>query len=150
MRYLVLPVLLILIQLSACTPRVALQEPSLSIRQSTDGPVSIENISTCVKGAAERLDWSVKDEPEKGHLIAEFQVRSHYAMADIRFNEDRLSIHYRDSAKLDYREDNADPRHQYRPGPTINPSYNRWVKELMDHIERSLIRPEAYCPHLHE
>lgn len=148
MRYFYLPVLAALLLFSACANRVSLQEPSLSVASVANGPLPIEQIEACIESAAERMDWSLMDGEEPGHLIAERWLRTHYAMVDIRFDEVRVSIHYRDSEMLNYQEYGIEPfdsNHQPRSDPAIHPSYNSWVANLMDQIGRALDRTDAYC-----
>jgi len=73
-------------------------------------------------------EWTFVD-AGPGRLIATLSVRDkHTAEVNIAYTPESYSVTYRRSRNLRY---NAD-------GPTIHPSYNKWVEELVNNINHQI------------
>src|SRR5260221_4341619 len=83
--------------------------------------------------AGQRREWTFV-EAGPGLLIATLLVREkHTAEVSIAYTPENYSVTYRRSMNLRYSAD----------GPTIHPSYNKWVTELVNHINTELARGQG-------
>jgi len=73
--------------------------------------------------------WGATDAGQ-GKLIARLQTgrRGHVVVLDITYSPQRYSVTYRNSVHMNYRASDQ----------TIHTSYNVWVRELVEHIDRAL------------
>ena len=89
--------------------------------------LSMDQVEGVLRGSAETKGWTVQ-KIEEGHLLAQIDVRQHYAAVDMNFDTTTYSITYHDSKVLKY------------DGTKIHRNYNKWIK-LIEGIadERFLI-----------
>jgi hypothetical protein len=89
--------------------------------------LSMDQVEGILRGSAETKGWTVQ-KIEEGHLLAQIDVRQHYAAVDMNFDTTMYSIIYNDSEVLKY------------DGIKIHRNYNKWIT-LIERIadERFLI-----------
>ncbi len=85
----------------------------------------LDEVETAILKAGRIRGWKMKP-VEPGHIVATLDIRKHQAVADILYDTDNYSIHYRDSTNLEY------------DGNNINRHYNRWIVNLSIDIQRAL------------
>jgi hypothetical protein len=94
-------------------------------------PLSSAEVRDAIVAAATSRQWKI-DYVRAGALIGRLNVGGkHLAEVNILYSPEQYSVVYRDSVNLNYRAADS----------TIHPSYNRWVKQLVDAINLSLRRP---------
>jgi hypothetical protein len=101
---------------------------SRPIKTSTGAaPSLVEARDTIVKaaGAMRQRPWSMSS-VGTGRLIGRLDIRKHAIVVEIAHNTQEYSIAYRNSVRMNY-----DAKHG-----TIRHSYNIWVKELAESIDR--------------
>lgn len=86
---------------------------------------SLSDIEQGIVRAGATRGWQMAPKGP-GHLLATLSVRSHFAVADIYFDQQTYSIIYRDSRNLDY------------DGTSIHGNYNKWVKTLQTEIAQQM------------
>ena len=86
---------------------------------------TLDEVETAILKAGRIRGWKMKP-VEPGHIVATLDIRKHQAVADILFDTDKYSIHYRDSTNLEY------------DGNNIHRNYNRWIVNLSIDIQRTL------------
>ena len=86
------------------------------------GSKSQSDVKTAIDRAARTLGWIPK-EVSPGHIVVTLRIRTHVAVADIKYNKDRYSITYKDSTNLAY------------DGVNIHRNYNNWVMHLDQNIQ---------------
>jgi hypothetical protein len=138
-RAFVLPLALICLAAGCATQLVNYAD--VPIRMGGEVTPSSEDVRDAILSAGPAVKgrrWTMTD-AAPGHIIGWLdvdrsnQVHKHLAMVDITYSAERYSVAYRSSARLDY-----------SPGDsTINPSYNEWVKELVEQINRTLGQRKA-------
>jgi hypothetical protein len=87
--------------------------------------LTLDEVETAIFEAGKIRGWKMKP-VEPGHILARIDVREHQALADIFFDTEKYSIHYRDSTNLEY------------DGRVIHKRYNRWITNLNIDIQRNL------------
>jgi hypothetical protein len=88
-------------------------------------------VRDAIVAAATARQWKI-DYVHAGVLIGRLNVGGkHLAEVNILYSPAQYSVVYRDSINLNYRASDS----------TIHPSYNRWVGQLVDAINRSLAKP---------
>lgn len=97
-----------------------------------------------VQSAAERQWYGALESP--GVIVVSTTIRTHRATVAIGFDATNFRIDYRDSSNLDFNPNDLmqrqfdAPSRVLKKGPRIHANYNRWVRDLADHI-RARIRP---------
>ena len=79
--------------------------------------VALEERGHQIKRAGAALGWQMIDE-SPGIIRATLSLRSHRAVAEIRYDQTQFSIRYVDSVNLNY------------DGSNIHPNYNGWIQRL--------------------
>ena len=69
--------------------------------------------------------WSVHDRG-RGHIVADLNVRAHFARVDIRYSANSVTMEYVDSDNLDYEVVDGQQR------------IHGWMTNLIRDIERNL------------
>jgi hypothetical protein len=104
----------------------------MPVKTASGAPPSPGEVHDAIVNAASSVPvrpWSVTDSGP-GRLIARLQTgrRGHQVMVEITYSPLLYSVSYRNSVHMNYRASDQ----------TIHTSYNVWVKELVDHIDRAL------------
>ena len=116
------PILAAIVLLAACSTA----KPVLNVdNYALAGAHTVDQVRTTIIAAAKKRGWVVED-AGPGTLQATIDNRTHRATVSISYTAASFSIHYVDSANLDYN------------GATIHRNYNRWVAHLRDDIEHEL------------
>lgn len=109
----------------------------MPVKTASGAPPSPVEVHDAIVNAASSVPvrpWSMTDSGP-GKLIARMQTgrRGHVVMVEITYSPQQYSISYRNSVHMNYRASDQ----------TIHTSYNVWVKELVEHIDRALgaLRP---------
>ncbi len=79
--------------------------------------VALEERGRQIKRAGAALGWQLVDE-SPGVIRATISLRTHRAVAEIRYDPAQFSIFYIDSVNLNY------------DGSNIHPNYNGWIQRL--------------------
>ena len=94
-------------------------------------PLSSAQVRDAIVAAATARQWKI-DYVRAGVLIGRLNVAGrHLAEVNILYTPEQYSVVYRDSINLNYRASDS----------TIHPSYNKWVGQFVDAIDRSLKKP---------
>lgn len=88
----------------------------------TPSTATMEDIQNAIIRAGAVRGWQMRPHGD-GHLVATLSVRSHFAAADIYFDEQTYSIIYQQSDNLDF------------DGTSIHDNYNKWIKTLQNDIK---------------
>ena len=79
--------------------------------------VALDERGRQIKRAGAALGWQMVDE-SPGVIRATISLRTHRAVAEIRYDQAQFSIRYVDSVNLNY------------DGSNIHPNYNGWIQRL--------------------
>ncbi len=89
------------------------------------GKYTAKDVKNAIIQAGQSIGWGMK--PVKpGLIIGTIFVRNHMAKIKIKYSKKDFSIHYKDSAGLNY------------DGTNIHRSYNNWIKNLEQRINSQL------------
>jgi hypothetical protein len=109
----------------------------MPIRTANGAVPSVVEVRDAIVNAASSMParpWGMTD-AGPGKLIARLQTgrRGHVVMVEIAYGPRQYSINYRNSVHMNYRASDQ----------TIHTSYNVWVRELVDNIDRAFgaLRP---------
>ena len=117
MRFLRLGIpLLALLVIAACRQAPVYDVQTASFANPTAN-VALEERGLQIKRAGVALGWQMVDEAP-GVIRATISLRTHRAVAEIRYDPARFSIRYIDSVNLNY------------DGSNIHPNYNGWIQRL--------------------
>ncbi|QYJ74635.1 hypothetical protein [Shewanella sp. FJAT-52076] len=123
---LLLSTVLALVLVSGCTSKPVLDLDDLLVPVSRSGAtMPLEKVEQSILTATRKRGW-VSRVVEPGLIEAQISVRSHGANVLIPFNQHSYSIHYKDSANLDFDEG------------SIHRNYNKWVHNLSKSIRVEL------------
>jgi len=104
---------------------------NMPVKAVGDRLLSSAEVRDAIVAAATARRWKI-DYVRAGVLIGRLNVGGkHLAEVNILYSPAQYSVVYRDSINLNYRASDS----------TIHPSYNRWVGQLVDAINRSLAKP---------
>lgn len=114
-------------------PVAIVNHPNIAVALHADGrPATEEDVRKAILTAAQATGrkWTVA-EPEPGHMVATYHVRTHTVVTDIDYTALQFSVFYKDSVNM-----------KFGPGPdgkgVIHPFYNRWVDEFIQQIQLEL------------
>jgi hypothetical protein len=93
------------------------------------GNASMEEIEDAILDAMRNRGWAVH-ERNRGEIIADLHVRSHFARAGITYNTGAIAIEYMDSENLEYEVVDGQQR--------IHGNFNSWLTNLSNDIQRNL------------
>lgn len=119
--------LLILIVAGGCRTSAIYNVVDTPITTPTGQERSMEDVKKAIIEAGKSLNWAMTS-AEPGHIVATQNVRSHQAVADIRYDTKKYSITYKNSSNLKY---NAESK-------TIHSNYNSWIQNLDNAIRSRL------------
>lgn len=119
-------ILLVALWLAGCATAPVLQSPR---QASVPEAASVEDVEEAILDAMRTRGWSVAERSE-GHIVADLNVRSHFARVDIRYDADSVTLEYVDSRNLEYEVVEGEER--------IHGNFNSWMTNLITDIERSL------------
>jgi hypothetical protein len=98
--------------------------------------LSSADVRDAIVAAATSRQWKI-DYVRAGLLIGRLNVAGkHLAEVNITYTPQFYSVVYRDSVNLGYRASDA----------TIHTNYNRWVRQFVDTIDRTLAKPPRVPP----
>ncbi len=89
------------------------------------GQYTMKDVKNAIFRAGQSIGWGMK-EVKPGLIIATIFVRNHMAKVEISYSKKSFSIHYKDSAGLNY------------DGTNIHRNYNNWIKNLEQRINSQL------------
>lgn len=113
-------------------PVAIVNHENVVVQRANGQPATGDDVRKAVLTAAQATGrkWVV-EEPEPGHMVATYHVRTHTVATDIRYTATHFSVTYKDSINM-----------KYGPGPNgagvIHPFYNRWVDEFVQQIQLEL------------
>ncbi|MEE4302562.1 hypothetical protein [Wenzhouxiangella sediminis] len=93
------------------------------------GNASMEEIEDAILDAMRNRGWAVH-ERNRGEIIADLHVRSHFARVGITYNTGAIAIEYMDSENLEYEVVDGQQR--------IHGNFNSWLTNLSNDIQRNL------------
>lgn len=122
----ILITLLVSLWLAACATAPVLESP-----RQLDVPAAAEQgeVEDAILQAMRDRGWSVHERSD-GHIVADLNVRSHFARVDIRYDASSVSLEYVDSRKLEYQVVEGEER--------IHGNFNSWMDNLINDIRRNL------------
>ncbi|WP_448564059.1 hypothetical protein [Thalassotalea ganghwensis] len=114
---------LLTLALLGCKTSQAIYNVKSTLPVNTDSPV----LKKAIHSALAYKRWRVISESES-EIVAGIDVRNHYAEITITLHDDHYKVNYKDSHNLDYKEHKA----------SIHRNYNKWIKLLVQEIDRSI------------
>lgn len=113
--------------LAAC----ATSAPVLDSPRAIDVPgnASMEEVENAILDAMRSRGWAVH-ERNRGEIIADLNVRTHFARVGITYNTGAIAIEYMDSRNLEYEVVDGEER--------IHGNFNSWLTNLSNDIRRNL------------
>jgi len=109
---------------------------NVPIRTAGGKVLSSADVRDAIVAAATSRQWKI-DYVRAGVLIGRLNVGGkHLAEVSIIYTPQSYSVVYRDSINLGYRASDA----------TIHSNYNRWVRQFVDAIDRTLAKPPRVPP----
>ncbi|MDZ7790195.1 MAG: hypothetical protein U5L08_06845 [Xanthomonadales bacterium] len=96
---------------------------------SVPAAADVSDVEDAVLDALRNRGWAVAERND-GHIVADLNIRSHFARIDVRYDADSVSMEYVDSRNLDYEVVDGQPR--------IHGNFNSWITNLINDIQRSL------------
>jgi hypothetical protein len=85
-----------------------------------------KDIARAIITAGGSLGWVMKQK-EPGHIIGSLHIRDHVAIVDVRYDNEKYSITYKDSSNLKY------------DGTQIHSNYNGWITNLSNAINNQVM-----------
>lgn len=131
--YLVLSLLLFIPSSASARATVPIENyENVAIASSTGTTVTAEQVKRAFQNAGLRLGWTFT-EPSAGQMLGTLLVRNkHTIMINIIYTGEHYSVSYSNSVNMKYSTKNDKP--------VIHPSYNKWVKGLLDGMRIELNR----------
>lgn len=93
------------------------------------GNATMEEVENAILDAMRSRGWSVH-ERNRGEIIADLNVRSHFARVGITYNTGAIAIEYMDSENLEYEVVDGEQH--------IHGNFNSWLTNLSNDIQRNL------------
>ncbi|WP_376693193.1 hypothetical protein [Wenzhouxiangella sp. EGI_FJ10409] len=87
------------------------------------------DVEDAVIDALRTRGWAVAERSD-GRIVADLNVRAHFARIDIRYDADSVTLEYVDSRNLEYEVVEGEER--------IHGNFNSWMTNLVNDIQRSL------------
>lgn len=105
--------------------------PVLDSPRAIDVPnnVSMEEVEDAILDAMRDRGWGVH-ERNRGEIIADLNLRSHFARVGITYNPGAIAIEYMESRNLDYEVVDGEEH--------IHDNFNSWLTNLANDIQRNL------------
>lgn len=105
--------------------------PVLESPRQVDVPsaASQADVEDAILQAMRDRGWSVHERSD-GHIVADLNVRTHFARIDIRYDAGSVSFEYVDSRNLEYQVVDGEER--------IHGNFNSWMDNLANDIRRNL------------
>lgn len=91
--------------------------------------VSIADVEKAILDAMRGRGWSLHQR-ERGLIVADLNVRAHFARINFRYSANSVSLEYVESRNLDYEVVDGQPR--------IHGNFNTWMTNLIRDIELNL------------
>jgi hypothetical protein len=109
----------------------ATSAPVLDSPRAIDVPgnASMEEVENAILDAMRSRGWAVH-ERNRGEIIADLNVRTHFARVGITYNTGAIAIEYIDSRDLAYEVVDGQER--------IHGNFNSWLTNLSNDIQRNL------------
>lgn len=122
---------LILIFVAFWLAGCATTAPVLDSPRAIDVPgnASMEEVEDAILDAMRARGWAVH-ERNRGEIIADLNVRSHFARIGITYNTGAIAIEYMESRNLEYEVVDGKER--------IHGNFNSWLTNLSNDIQRNL------------
>lgn len=95
---------------------------------SVPAGADIGDVEEVILDALRGRGWGIA-ERTSGHIVADLNVRAHFARIDIRYDTDSIVLEYVDSRNLEYEVEDGEER--------IHGNFNGWLTNLVNDIERS-------------
>lgn len=113
--------------LAAC----ATTAPVLDSPRAIDVPgnATMEEVEDAIVDAMRNRGWAVH-ERNRGEIIADLNLRSHFARVGITYNTGAIAIEYMESRNLEYEVVDGQER--------IHSNFNSWLTNLAGDIRRNL------------
>ncbi len=119
-------ILIAALWLAGCATAPVLDSPrQISVPQAA----SVSDVEEAILDAMRNRGWAVAERSD-GHIVADLNIRSHFARVDIRYDADSVSLEYVDSRNLEYEVVDGEER--------IHGNFNSWMTNLISDIQRSL------------
>lgn len=93
------------------------------------GNATMDQVEDAILDAMRNRGWSVHDR-SRGEIIADLNVRSHFARVGITYNTGAVAIEYMESENLNYEVVDGEER--------IHGNFNSWLTNLSNDIQRNL------------
>lgn len=105
--------------------------PVLDSPRAVDVPgnPTMEEVEEAILDAMRNRGWAVH-EKKRGEIIADLNVRDHFARVGITYNTGAIAIEYMDSRNLEYEVVDGEQR--------IHGNFNSWLTNLSNDIQRNL------------
>jgi len=123
--------LILLVFVSIWLAGCAMNPPVLDSPRTVNvsGEASMEEIEDAILNAMRNRGWAVH-ERSRGEIIADLNIRAHFARVGISYDTDLIAIDYIDSNNLEYEVVDGEPR--------IHGNFNSWLSNLSNDIEINL------------
>lgn len=95
---------------------------------SVPAGAGFDDVEEAILDALRGRGWGVA-ERSSGHIVADLNVRAHFARIDIRYDTESVVLEYVDSRNLEYEVEDGEER--------IHGNFNGWMTNLVNDIERS-------------
>lgn len=125
-RKVLLSFVFVMVWLVGCASAPVLESPR---QANVPSGVTMANVEEAILNAMRARGWAVHDRG-RGHIVADLNVRAHFARVDIRYSANSVSVEYVDSENLEYEVVDGQPR--------IHGNFNSWMTNLIRDIERNL------------
>ncbi|MEE4330002.1 MAG: hypothetical protein V2J10_03990 [Wenzhouxiangella sp.] len=125
-RKVLLSFAIVMLCLVGCASTPMLESPR---EANVPSGMTTAQVEQAILDAMRARGWSVHDR-SRGHIIADLNVRAHFARVDIRYSADSVRLEYVDSDNLDYEIVDGQQR--------IHGNFNSWMTNLIRDIERNL------------
>jgi len=125
-RKVLLSFVIVMLALAGCASTPVLESPR---QANVPSGVTMAEVEDAILDAMRARGWSVHDRG-RGHIVADLNVRAHFARVDIRYSANSVTMEYVDSDNLDYEVVDGQPR--------IHGNFNSWMTNLLRDIERNL------------
>lgn len=132
------------------TPDPIVDYPAIRYTPASGKTLDAAAVSAAIKRAGSSLQWRFSDGASAQQMVGTLVVRQHTIQINIAIAPASYSVSYRDSINMNYSKSGLSQTDEtlrgFRPPeyftdrekPVIHPNYNRWVKDLVNAINREI------------
>jgi hypothetical protein len=101
----------------------------VQLNSANGKPLTLEQVKKALTLAGAEHAWTFEAGGDKNSLVGTLVVRNkHTAVVDIKIGASTVSVTYKNSANLNFKEENGQK--------LIHPGYNKWIQNFVSNIQK--------------